>query len=209
MRPSRLALAVLCALLCAGAPLGLARPGSAGCPIAIDVHGDQPVRPVTLPPGRPCRVVTGSGAPLPDPACTPGAANPTLTIEALDDSAFRTRCVRDKDTSQRQKAAAYRWYDVPHPANNSGATQSCELDHLVSLGLGGADSLDNIWPQCGPDGVALEMRFFRQKDMVESYLRAQVRSRRMSLAEAQRGIASDWTRYLDDARAFCASGSAC
>ncbi len=52
----------------------------------------------------------------------------------------------------------YLWYNVRHPSNNTGASQTYELDHLVSLEIGGADTLENIWPQCGPKGVALRKR---------------------------------------------------
>ena len=77
------------------------------------------------------------------------------------------------------------------------ADQVCELDHLVPLELGGADGLGNIWPQCGPDESTLKNRYFKQKDLVENYLAGEVRANRMSLEEAQRGIAADWTQYLD------------
>jgi hypothetical protein len=115
---------------------------------------------------------------------------------------FRTKCVRDKATSAAKKTTTYGWYNVPHPANNQGPTQTCELDHLVSLELGGADTLDNIWPQCGPRGARGEHRYFKQKDAVEDYLAAQVRSGAISLADAQHGIATDWTQYLAAARAW-------
>ena len=72
---------------------------------------------------------------------------------------------------------------------------------LISLELGGADSLENIWPQCGPDGVTLTERYFKQKDMVENYLAAQVKAGKMDLAEVQQGIATDWTQYLEQAKA--------
>ena len=39
-----------------------------------------------------------------------------------------------------------------------------------------ADTLDNIWPQCGPDAVTMNERFFKQKDCVETYLGFQVRA---------------------------------
>ena len=70
------------------------------------------------------------------------------------------------------------------------------MDHLVPLELGGADGLGNIWPECGPDATVLENRFFKTKDRVENYLAREVRAGRMSLGDAQRGIASDWTQYL-------------
>jgi hypothetical protein len=71
---------------------------------------------------------------------------------------------------------------------------------LISLELGGADTLENIWPQCGPKGVVLRNRYFKQKDIVENYLAREVKAGRMDLSEAQRGIAQDWTQYLDAAR---------
>jgi hypothetical protein len=67
---------------------------------------------------------------------------------------------------------------------------------LALLELGGADGLGNIWPQCGPDGVPLDERYFKAKDRVENYLADEVKAGRMSLHDAQRGIASDWTQYL-------------
>jgi hypothetical protein len=147
--------------------------------------------------------------PLPDPSCTPGSINPTVTVEVLKRPDFRTSCLRNHVTSEQQKAGTYEWYDIPHPTHNTGQTQVCELDHLIPLELGGADTLENIWPQCGPDNVVLRERFFKQKDIVENYLATQVEKCSMDLSEAQRGIATDWTKYLDKARASHRSGSPC
>jgi hypothetical protein len=114
--------------------------------------------------------------------------------------------LRDAATKEVEKAATYDWYGLQHPSNNSGESQICELDHLISLELGGADTLDNIWPQCGPSGVALPQRFFKEKDTVENFLAKQVREGRMDLIDAQRGIATDWTQFLDEARRACPGG---
>jgi hypothetical protein len=143
-----------------------------------------------------CATRISNGYPIPDPSCTPGAVNPTLTLEVLSDPKFRTGCVRDNATSAERKATTYVAYGIPHPTNNKGPAQVCELDHLISLELGGADTLDNIWPQCGPDAVALRERYFKQKDAVENYLTGEVCTGGMDLAEAQKGIAADWTQYL-------------
>jgi response regulator RpfG family c-di-GMP phosphodiesterase len=61
--------------------------------------------------------------------------------------------------------------------------------------IGGADTLDNIWPQCGPSRAEINARYFTQKDLVENWLADEVPARRMTLAAAQNGIASDWTQY--------------
>jgi hypothetical protein len=79
------------------------------------------------------------------------------------------------------------------------------LDHLVPLEMGGADTIENIWPQCGPTGGTLWQRYFKQKDVVENYLTALVKSGNMDLAEAQRQIARDWTQFLDAAKGWCAT----
>lgn len=171
----------------------------------VNPAADQPLAPVTLPPANSCSLRMSHGYPLPDPACTPGAINPTVTIDVLRDPAYRTSCTRDSGTTARQKAGTYDWYNIEHPTNNTGPNQTCELDHLVSLELGGADTLDNIWPQCGPPGVALRQRYFKQKDLVENYLAAQVKAGTIDLGDAQRGIASDWTQYLDASNQYYAT----
>lgn len=152
-------------------------------------------------PAGDCKTQVRNGFPIPDPKCTPGAINTTLTADVLRDPRFRTSCVRDNLTTAQEKTRTYSWYRITHPDNNRGVTQTCELDHLISLELGGADSLENIWPQCGPSDVVLRERFFKQKDAVENYLAKQVREGRIKLKDAQEGISRDWTQYLEAAKA--------
>ena len=173
--------------------------------LGIDVKGDEPLQAVTLPPQQ-CTTGVSNGFPIPDPNCTPGAINPTVTVDTLADPRFRTSCYRNGATTAAQKNHTYDWYGIEHPTQNTGRTQTCELDHLISLELGGADTLDNIWPQCGPDRVTLHERYFKEKDAVENYLAAEVKAGRMDLGEAQRGIATDWTQYLHDALNECPNG---
>jgi hypothetical protein len=140
--------------------------------------------------------------PIPDSGCTPGAINPTVTLKVLQSGLFKTGCERNKASNMKAKNATYGEYNIPHPKTNTGKNQICELDHLVSLELGGADTVDNIWPQCGPDAVELAQRYFKIKDGVENYLAVQVRQGQIDLAEAQHGIAQDWTQYVDAAKAY-------
>jgi hypothetical protein len=146
------------------------------------------------------------GFPVPDPNCTPGAVNPTPTIEVLRDRSFSTRCVRDAATKEVEKAATYDWYGLQHPSNNSGESQICELDHLISLELGGADTLDKhlapvraFW-SCTPTTVLQGEGYGRE------FLAMQVRAGRMDLIDEQRGIATDWIQFLDEARRACPEG---
>lgn len=149
-----------------------------------------------------CKVhMSPTGYPLPDPDCTPGAVNPTLTADVLRRKGFTTKCVRDAATSAHAKASTYAAYGIAHPKKNTGKTQTCELDHLCSLELGCADTLDNIWPQCGPAGVPLAKRWFKIKDAVENYLAREVKAGRMTLQEAQDGVTSDWSQFVPAATA--------
>lgn len=188
-------------------PIGQAQTSRApkNCP-PINQSGDKSFRQWNKPSTNSCHTVEHNGYPMPDLKCTPGAVNPGLSLDVLKNPNFRTGCVRNDTTTEHDKAQTYNWYSIPHPADNQGENQTCELDHLVPLYLGGADTLDNIWPQCGPDGVALDDRYFKEKDKVEFYLGQQVREGNIGLAEAQRGIASDWTQYLSKAEEFCHSG---
>ena len=127
----------------------------------------------------------------------------------LRNPAWRTGCIRNHESSEREKHKAYHWYGIREPGGNYDETQVCELDHLVPLELGGADGLGNIWPECGPSGVALENRYFKIKDRVEDYLAYEVKSGQMTLREAQRGIAENWTQYLDAANRYCAATGGC
>jgi hypothetical protein len=110
-------------------------------------------------------------------------------------------------TTEQEKGQAYAWYGIRHPRQNYGATQTCELDHIVPLELGGSDTLDNIFPQCGPVDVPLEQRAFKRKDTVENYLAWAVKTGEMDFSAAQRGIASNWVQYLDAAETTCPGGS--
>jgi hypothetical protein len=171
-----------------------------GCPAGVDPTASTPLATATT--GTSCSPRTSHGYPLPDPACTPGAINPTITLAVLQSGRFKTPCERDRATSAAQKATTYAEYGVPKPGNNTGQNQTCELDHLVSLELGGADTLDNIWPQCGPPGAKLPQRYFKIKDGVENYLAAEVRAGAITLAAAQHGIATDWTQYIAAAHGY-------
>jgi hypothetical protein len=55
------------------------------------------------------------------------------------------------------------------------------------LELGGSNDLKNLWPE-----PAEPRPGFHEKDRVENYLHRQVCSGRMSLADAQKQIQTDW-----------------
>src|SRR5271169_5514941 len=76
----------------------------------IDGKASAPLQSVALPPPHGCTTRISNGFPVPDPNCSPGAINPSLTIAVLRDRSFTTRCVRDAATAEEEKATTYEWY---------------------------------------------------------------------------------------------------
>ncbi len=81
-------------------------------------------------------------------------------------------------------------------------TTRAELDHLVSLELGGApDDPRNLWVE--PGSIP------NPKDGVENKLNDAVCSGLVALAVAQRVIAADWVTALEAAGLVAAAGKVC
>lgn len=130
---------------------------------------------------------------LPDPACTPGATDPTVTQANIG----TTICVRGY-TAQVRPPVSYTDPLKKALMERYGATGSAsqyELDHLVPLEVGGAPRLvRNLWPEpvtSHPGSI--------EKDHLENYLHAQVCAGRMSLTDAQRAVAANWLQTWDQA----------
>jgi len=83
---------------------------------------------------------------------------------------------------QSVKNQAYSSYGIT--SRNPG---EYEVDHLVSLELGGSNDIANLWPE-----LATPTPGFHQKDQVENYLHDQVCKGAISLAQAQNEIATNW-----------------
>lgn len=82
---------------------------------------------------------------------------------------------------------------------DSGPPADYELDHLVPLGLGGASSTANLWPE--PDDHP-RPGFANSKDVVELQLHDMVCAgmhggRHLPLVTAQALIALDWTTAVE------------
>ena len=121
---------------------------------------------------------------LPDPGCTPGDILRDATKDKICVSGYSST-VRNVPTSE--KDAVYAEYGITHRA-----TGEYEVDHFVSLELGGSNDISNLWPE-----PAEPTPGFHQKDKVENYLHAQVCSGAMTLEEAQRQIATNWLAVYD------------
>ncbi len=123
-----------------------------------------------------CRV----RGPLPDHDCTPGAVFPDVTKEKICVHGY-SKTVRDVPASLKKKAHAD--YGIPYPQERG----TYEVDHLISLSLGGNNDLANLFPE-----AAEPFPGFKEKDLVENYLHEEVCDNRVALSIAQERIASDW-----------------
>jgi hypothetical protein len=119
---------------------------------------------------------------LPDPRCTPGAVDPNVTQANLRVTICHpgyTKTVRPSaSVTDRFK------YEVAYPAYGERHSKKTELDHLVSLELGGANDAANLWPESPPTP--------NPKDKVENALHAAICDGRVKLTAAQNAIASNW-----------------
>lgn len=116
---------------------------------------------------------------LPDPQCTPGAVLQGATVDEICKSGY-AKGVRDVPADEKQQI--YAEYDVVIRTPGE-----YEVDHLISLELGGSNGIANLWPE-----PAEPRPGYHEKDMVENYLHDQVCSGRMRLEDAQRQIATNW-----------------
>jgi hypothetical protein len=116
---------------------------------------------------------------LPDRTLTPGATRPVATGDIC--SMDRDEVIRPVAPSLQQRVfREYGMADAP--------VDRYEVDYLITPGLGGADDIRNLWPEPRYD----TMWNSTVKDQLEDRLHRMVCDGKLSLATAQRDVASDW-----------------
>jgi len=127
----------------------------------------------------------------PNSSLTHGATDPDISQDSIQDTIcnphWSTRSIRPPthytDQLKREQLREYGYADT-NP-------RDYEEDHLIPLELGGNPTDPrNLWPE--PYDTSITDGGAHAKDRVESYLHKQVCSGDLTLAEAQREIASDW-----------------
>jgi hypothetical protein len=170
---------------CAGASAAGSQARVAAIPYSRASGRDVQPQP---PPGT-CRA-GGSGVySTPDPRCTPGALNPSVTDATIASTICRggwTSTVRPRESiTDREKLASMAAY------GDRLGRSAYEYDHLVPLELGGAvNDARNLWPE--PDYAVRAGFYLNPKDRLERALNRLVCAGRMPLARAQRLIATQW-----------------
>ncbi len=117
--------------------------------------------------------------PYPDPACTPGAIFANATKDDICVSGY-SQTVRNVPEGEKQQI--YAEYGIV-----SHGRGEYEVDHFISLELGGSNDSSNLWPE-----PAQPTPGFHEKDLVENYLHDEVCNGKISLPEAQKEIRTDW-----------------
>lgn len=128
---------------------------------------------------------TAFAADLPEPRLTPGVARAGVAAADLCPVAH-TPALRN--VSEAEKNQAYREYGVT-PRQGICAPAGCEVDHLISLEIGGSNDIGNLWPE--PYGGTTCNAHV--KDGLENRLHALVCVGTVALVDAQHDIATDWT----------------
>jgi hypothetical protein len=115
---------------------------------------------------------------LPDPKLTPGDALPAVMAADICTPGWATEHRHVTESMRDQVYAEY---------GRTRGPDCCEVDHLIQLELGGSNDMKNLWPQ--PDAPRPG---WDEKDQLENELHAEVCAGKMTLADAQHCIASNW-----------------
>lgn len=122
---------------------------------------------------------------LPDSKLTPGASDSTnlipVNLKTLCTPGY-TKTVRN--VPEKLKQEVFTLYGI------AGDFNLYEIDHLVSLQLGGNNTKGNLWPQ-SYQTLPLNAR---RKDVLEGVLHRLVCNGKMPLAKAQKEISENWIK---------------
>ena len=124
-------------------------------------------------------VLAGEPPIRPESSLTPGVVDPGATVKKLCVAGY-TQKVRDVPESEKKKVFA--------EYNIDPKSDKFEIDHLISLELGGSNDIKNLWPQ----SYTTTAYNAHTKDTLENKLHKLVCAGKLSLSEAQKEISSDW-----------------
>jgi hypothetical protein len=119
----------------------------------------------------------------PDRRCSPGAYYTGLTKAVICSPAFHTSTVRDVPDSEKHAV------EVEYGMTPGSYGRTIEIDHIVSLELGGSNDIANLFPEPGSGPAS-----YHVKDELENKTHDLVCSGAMTLRAAQQQIAANWQR---------------
>jgi hypothetical protein len=116
---------------------------------------------------------------LPDPAKTPGDVLEVASSDVC--TSGYSKLVRNVPSALKRQV--YESYGITHREKGE-----FEIDHLISLELGGSNSVRNLWPQ----SFLTQPWNAKVKDQLENELHSEICSGKIDMRTAQQEIASDW-----------------
>lgn len=148
--------------------------------VFCDWYFDKPIKPIVAANTTPVvKVEKELSSFLPNPTMTPGTRFPRVTKQQICTVGY-TKTVRD--VTESKKKAVFSLY------NTDRTKDEYEVDHLISLQLGGNNDLGNLWPQ----SYTTQPWNARIKDKLENKLNDEICKGRLSMKEAQQRISTDW-----------------
>jgi hypothetical protein len=117
----------------------------------------------------------------PDRRCSPGAYYSKLTGSVICSASFRTSSIRDVPQSRKYEV------EKEYGMTPRSYGRTLEIDHIVSLELGGSNDIANLFPEKANANPG-----YRVKDRLENKLHKLVCSGQMNLRSVQRQIAKNW-----------------
>ncbi len=136
------------------------------------------VTPTPVPSGGLPTIDPAHLAHLPNPAMIPGDVL-AVTVSDICVPGYSSKVRNVTDAVKNQVFLEY--------GITSHAPNSYEVDHLISLELGGSNSIKNLWPEPYTGDWNAHV-----KDKIENKLHSLVCDGQLDLKTAQRQIAADW-----------------
>lgn len=123
---------------------------------------------------------------LPNPTLTPGTINPQATAAVICKPGYTAgvdaQGNKVRDVSAATKKRVFKNYNLDAKSGNF------EVDHLISLQLGGSNDVGNLWPQ----SYVSQPYNARMKDNLENVLHDLICAKKLDLKTAQKEIATNW-----------------
>lgn len=131
---------------------------------------------------------------LPNASITPGVSDDKGTVKNVCTTGYSSSV---RNVPQSLKNKVYKLYNLDK------SKDKFEVDHLISLELGGSNDISNLWPQ----SYTTVPWNARVKDKLENKLHRMVCNGDIILDKAQEMISNDWIRsyciIFDDMREEC------
>lgn len=125
---------------------------------------------------------------LPDLSKTPGVARAGLTKSKICSIKWGKDERHVTPAMKKEVFALYGYSGNDDPRCVPSGSQHCEIDHLVSRELGGADDVKNLWPEAygtTPWNAHL-------KDKLENRLHKEMCAGHITLKQARDMLVNDW-----------------